>query len=115
MRLPWGWAVAVGILVLVVGSVALFRIPTLEELGRRWAPKEPLSQDELHRLGALQAVDEYCNDYVERTPKVDALERRLSFNPEQKDALVKAKESFKDADCGRLIFQFPDMYRWVNL
>lgn len=43
------------------------------------------------------------------------LEMRMGFNPAQNDALDKAKESFRNEDCSRLLFQFPEIYHYVKL
>jgi hypothetical protein len=39
---------------------------------------------------------------------------RFPQDPSEQEARAAAKESFKDADCDKSLFQFPHMYRQVR-
>jgi hypothetical protein len=101
-----------------VGFVAvIFGIPTLDGLVREYWPPRPMSREELYSLGAYEAMRDYCNWQIEETWKADDLMTRINRfpqDPSEQGARAAAKESFKDADCNKLLFQFPDMYRQVR-
>lgn len=83
-----------------------------------WRPtvSAPLSPDEIHRMGAVDAVEDYCNTATDLTAKGESLRRRFVENRSDAAtaALKEAKESFRNVDCNQLLIRFEDMMQRVE-
>jgi hypothetical protein len=84
------------------------------ETHNTWKPPSmsvPLSDDEIHRLAAVRAMEDYCSIGTDLTEKGENI--RLRFDQTKSEALKEAEESFRGEDCNKMLVRFYDiMQRW---
>ncbi|NLR99125.1 hypothetical protein HGP17_20080 [Rhizobium sp. P38BS-XIX] len=70
----------------------------------------------MYKLGAVRAIEDYCNIATTLTEKAQNFHQMFADNrsPSTIAALNQIEKGFRNEDCNKILERFPDMMRYWN-